>query len=44
MDVVVTVPAIWSNNAKQETENAASSAGFGKEKNIKLISEPVSVV
>ncbi|KAL6823063.1 hypothetical protein J3E69DRAFT_338625 [Trichoderma sp. SZMC 28015] len=40
MDVVVTVPAIWSNNAKQETENAASLAGFGGEKKIKLISEP----
>ena len=44
MDVVVTVPAIWSNNAKQETENAASLAGFGREKNIKLISEPVGLV
>lgn len=43
MDVVVTVPAIWSNNAKQETENAASLAGFGGEKKIKLISEPVGV-
>lgn len=43
MDVVVTVPAIWSNNAKQDTENAASLAGFGGEKKIKLISEPVGV-
>ncbi|RFU77784.1 phosphatidyl inositol 3-kinase [Trichoderma arundinaceum] len=40
MDVVVTVPAIWSNSAKQETENAASLAGFGGENKIKLISEP----
>ncbi|KAL7795830.1 hypothetical protein V8C37DRAFT_373579 [Trichoderma ceciliae] len=40
MDVVVTVPAIWSNSAKQETEKAASLAGFGGEKKIKLISEP----
>ncbi|KAH6604197.1 hypothetical protein Trco_007643 [Trichoderma cornu-damae] len=40
MDVVVTVPAIWSNNAKQETEKAASLAGFGGENKIRLISEP----
>ena len=43
MDVVVTVPAIWSNSAKQETEKAASLAGFGGEKEIKLISEPVGI-
>lgn len=44
MDVVVTVPAIWSNSAKQETEKAASLAGFGGEQNIKLISEPVCLI
>jgi molecular chaperone DnaK (HSP70) len=43
MDIVVTVPAIWSNSAKQETERAASLAGFGEEQKIKLISEPVCI-
>lgn len=43
MVFVVTVPAIWSHLAKQETERAAATAGFCGAKRIKLISEPVSV-
>lgn len=41
MDFVVTVPAIWSNAAKQATERAAAMAGFCGNKRIMLISEPV---
>ena len=41
MDFVVTVPAIWSNAAKQATERAAAMAGFCGNKRIHLISEPV---
>ncbi|KAK9440314.1 phosphatidylinositol 3 [Metarhizium brunneum] len=40
MDFVVTVPAIWSNTAKQATERAAAMAGFCGNKRILLISEP----
>ncbi|KAK5991079.1 Protein kinase rad3-like protein, partial [Cladobotryum mycophilum] len=40
MDFIVTVPAIWSNTAKQETKNAASMAGFCGNQRITLISEP----
>ena len=41
MDFVVTVPAIWSNAAKEATERAAAVAGFCGNKRIQLISEPV---
>lgn len=41
MDFVVTVPAIWSNAAKQATERAAAMAGFCGNQRIQLISEPV---
>jgi serine/threonine-protein kinase ATR len=41
MEFVVTVPAIWSNTAKQATERAAAMAGFCGNKRIHLISEPV---
>lgn len=41
MDFVVTVPAIWSEAAKQATERAAAMAGFCGNKRINLISEPV---
>lgn len=41
MDFVVTVPAIWSNTAKQATERAAAMAGFCGNRRIHLISEPV---
>ncbi|PHH65262.1 hypothetical protein CDD81_3121 [Ophiocordyceps australis] len=40
MDFVVTVPAIWSNAAKQATERAAAMAGFCGSQRIQLISEP----
>ncbi|KAG5971234.1 hypothetical protein E4U55_001289, partial [Claviceps digitariae] len=40
MDFVVTVPAIWSNTAKQATERAAAMAGFCGSRRIHLISEP----
>ncbi|KAG5915102.1 hypothetical protein E4U53_004528 [Claviceps sorghi] len=40
MDFVVTVPAIWSNTAKQATERAAAMAGFCGNRRIHLISEP----
>ncbi|KAG6007349.1 hypothetical protein E4U21_006053 [Claviceps maximensis] len=41
MDFIVTVPAIWSNTAKQATEQAAAMAGFCGNRRIHLISEPV---
>lgn len=44
MDFVVTVPAIWSNAAKDATERAAAVAGFCGNKRIQLISEPVSPI
>ncbi|RDA89179.1 hypothetical protein CP532_0517 [Ophiocordyceps camponoti-leonardi (nom. inval.)] len=40
MDFFVTVPAIWSNAAKQATERAAAMAGFCGNQRIQLISEP----
>lgn len=44
MDFVVTVPAIWSNAAKEATERAAAVAGFCGNSRIQLISEPVCAV
>lgn len=41
MDFVVTVPAIWSNAAKEATERAAARAGFCGNQRIQLITEPV---
>lgn len=41
MDFIVTVPAIWSNAAKEATERAAAVAGFCGHQRIQLISEPV---
>jgi len=42
IDFVLTVPAIWSNAAKQKTETAAVRAGFKatKGRKIHLVSEP----
>ncbi|KAF2199489.1 actin-like ATPase domain-containing protein [Delitschia confertaspora ATCC 74209] len=40
IDFVLTVPAIWSNSAKQKTEKAAVRAGFKGSKKIHLVSEP----
>jgi molecular chaperone DnaK (HSP70) len=39
---VLTVPAIWSNAAKQKTQKAAEQAGFKGRKKMYLVSEPVS--
>lgn len=41
MDFIVTVPAIWSNAAREATERAAAMAGFCGNQRIQLISEPV---
>ena len=42
IDFVVTVPAIWSNSAKQKTQEAAEQAGFRNSNPIYLVTEPVS--
>ena len=42
VDFVLTVPAIWSDAAKQKTEQAAIKAGMGNEHKLQLISEPES--
>lgn len=43
IDFILTVPAIWSNAAKQKTETAAVRAGFKGSKKIHLVSEPVHI-
>ncbi|PWW76339.1 actin-like ATPase domain-containing protein [Tuber magnatum] len=40
LDFILTVPAVWSDAAKDLTLQAAKSAGFGRKKSIRLISEP----
>ncbi|PWW76338.1 actin-like ATPase domain-containing protein [Tuber magnatum] len=40
LDFVLTVPAVWSDAAKNLTLQAAECAGFGRQKSIRLISEP----
>lgn len=42
VDFVLTVPAIWSDAAKQKTRTAAVAAGMGNEHNLELLSEPES--
>ena len=42
VDFVLTVPAIWSDAAKQKTYDAARRAGMGNEHNLELLSEPES--
>jgi molecular chaperone DnaK (HSP70) len=37
---VLTVPAVWSDSAKDATLKAAEKAGMGKKGDLKLISEP----
>lgn len=37
---VLTVPAVWSDSAKDATLKAAEKAGMGSGKDLKLISEP----
>ncbi|PWW76345.1 actin-like ATPase domain-containing protein [Tuber magnatum] len=40
LEFILTVPAVWSDEAKDLTLQAAESAGFGRKKSIRLISEP----
>ena len=42
IDFVLTVPAIWSDAAKQKMRKAASQAGMGNEHQLVLLSEPES--
>jgi molecular chaperone DnaK (HSP70) len=42
IDYVITVPAIWTEAAKQKTLTAAEKAGFKSNKKTYLVSEPVS--
>jgi hypothetical protein len=40
VEFVLTVPAVWSDSAKNATLQAAERAGMGNRHNLKLISEP----
>ncbi|KAG0641158.1 hypothetical protein HOY80DRAFT_1114338, partial [Tuber brumale] len=40
VDFVLTVPAVWSDTAKQRTREAAVAAGMSNEHNLSLLSEP----
>jgi molecular chaperone DnaK (HSP70) len=40
VEFVLTVPAVWSDSAKNSTLQAAERAGMGNMHNLKLISEP----
>ncbi|RPB01606.1 actin-like ATPase domain-containing protein [Choiromyces venosus 120613-1] len=40
VDFVLTVPAVWSDTAKQRTREAAISAGMSNEHDLSLLSEP----
>ncbi|RPB14079.1 actin-like ATPase domain-containing protein [Morchella conica CCBAS932] len=40
IDYILTVPAIWSDNAKELTLQAAETAGFGDRTTLQLVSEP----
>jgi len=42
IEFVLTVPAIWSELAKQQTLKACKKAGLTTKKQISLVSEPVS--
>ena len=42
VDFVLTVPAIWSDAAKQKMQEAARRAGMGNEHGLELLSEPES--
>jgi molecular chaperone DnaK (HSP70) len=41
LEIVLTVPAIWSEVAKEKTLRACHAAGFKTEEPISLVSEPV---
>ncbi|KAH0606557.1 uncharacterized protein H6S33_003391 [Morchella sextelata] len=40
IDYILTVPAIWTDNAKELTLRAAETAGFGDRTKLQLVSEP----
>ncbi|RPA91803.1 actin-like ATPase domain-containing protein [Choiromyces venosus 120613-1] len=40
LDFILTVPAVWSDAAKNLTLQAAELAGFGRKSSLRLISEP----
>ncbi|KAF8537474.1 hypothetical protein BDD12DRAFT_744792, partial [Trichophaea hybrida] len=40
VDFVLTVPAVWSDAAKNRTRKAAEEAGIGREHDLQLLSEP----
>ena len=42
LEFILTVPAVWSESAKEKTLVAAEKAGFGRDAPIRMISEPVS--
>jgi molecular chaperone DnaK (HSP70) len=40
VEFVLTVPAVWSDSAKNATLQAAEKAGMGNKHELKLVSEP----
>lgn len=40
VEFVLTVPAVWSDSAKNATLQAAEKAGMGNKETLKIISEP----
>jgi hypothetical protein len=42
LQFILTVPAVWSEIAKEKTLSAAEEAGLGEDASILLVSEPVS--
>ena len=42
IDFIITVPAMWSDAAKQKTEDAAIRAGLGNQHGLEMLSEPES--
>jgi molecular chaperone DnaK (HSP70) len=42
LQFILTVPAVWSEIAREKTLTAAEGAGFGNDAPILLVSEPVS--
>lgn len=43
LEFILTVPAVWSESAKENTLVAAEKAGLGRNAPIRMISEPVSL-
>jgi hypothetical protein len=43
LQFILTVPAVWSEVAKEKTLKAAEEAGFGENAPILMVSEPVSL-